>query len=84
MPLFCRDNASTNLRIAKLARIPHVGYNSHKLNLEVNAMVDTHPDLRNTIESVCNTMTSARSKLKNSAILRNITDLRPKLDNAPR
>ncbi len=47
-------------------------------------MVDTHPDLRNTIESVCNTMTSARSKLKNSAILRNITDLRPKLDNAPR
>ncbi len=81
---FFGDNASTNLRIVKLARIPHVGCNSHKLNLEVNAMVDAHSDLRNTIQSVRNTMTSARSELNNSAILRNITDLRPKPDNATR
>ncbi len=79
-----RDNASTNLRIAKLARIPDVGCNLLKFTFEVNAMVHAHPDLRNTIQSVRNTMTSARSELKNSAILRKITDLRPKPDNATR
>ena len=78
------DNASTNLRIAKISGIPHVGCASHKLHLEVNAMVSNHIDLKNTIDSVRETMSDARSKLKNAAILRNITDLRPKLDNDTR
>ncbi len=32
-------NTNTNLRAAKLAGVPHVGCASHRLNLEVDAMV---------------------------------------------
>lgn len=70
---FVGDNASTNLRVARLAKKTHVGCNSHKLNLEVHAMVEGHQDLKSTINSVRDTMKSAKGKLKNAAVLRNIT-----------
>lgn len=78
------DNCSTNHRIANLAGIPLIGCNSHKLNLEVNHMLSCHADLRTIIDSVHETMKSAKSKLKNAAVLRNITDLRPIINNATR
>lgn len=78
------DNASTNLRVARIGNVPHVGCSSHKLHLEVNTMVASHYDMKNTIDSVRETMTSARARLKNAAILRNITDLRPRIDNTTR
>lgn len=68
------DNCSTNLKVASLAKKPYVGCNSHKLNLEVNHMVDCHTQLKTTIETVHETMREAK-KLKNAALLRNPTDL---------
>ncbi len=79
---FLADNASTNLRIDKLAIVPHCA--SHRLNLEVNTMIASHLDLKNTVGSVHETMNSGRSKLKNAAILRNVTELKPKVDNITR
>lgn len=64
--------------------IPHVSCNSHKLNLEVNKMVDSAQGLNNTIESVHNTMKACKLKLNNAAILRNLTVLKPQFHNNTR
>ncbi len=81
---FVVDNPSTNIRIAKLAGIPYVGCNSHKLHLEVNVLVESHPDMRQNIDSVRDVMREAKTRLKNATVLRNITRLKPKLDNDTR
>ena len=47
-------------------------------------MIDAHTDLKCTVGSVRQTMSSVRGILKNAAILRNLTDLRPKINNATR
>ncbi len=78
------DNASTNIRLSKFTGMPHIGCNSHRLNLEVNQIISSHLDLGRTIECVRDTMKSAKMKLKNAAVLRNITDLKPKLYNNTR
>ena len=70
------DNASTNKRVSFLTSIPHAGCCSHKLNLEVRERLRVHGELRNALESVRNTMIVAKSRLKNTSILRNLTDLR--------
>ncbi len=71
---------STNHRISKLTSKTMVGCNSHKLNLEVNHMCDRNQDLGNTISSVRDTMRSEKT-LKNAAVLRNLTDLKPIMHN---
>jgi DNA-binding transcriptional MerR regulator len=75
------DNCSTNKKIARLMRKPHVGCMNHKLGLEVNRMVETHNDLNTVIECTHETMRAAKQKLKNAALLRNITDLKPVMHN---
>lgn len=67
------DNASNNIIVAKIPKLPHLGCCSHKLNIEVNAMVDRHLGLRIAIDSVGETMACAKSKLNNAAIVRNMT-----------
>eukprot|EP00171_Calliarthron_tuberculosum_P004682 IDg4682t1 len=62
---------------------PFVGCNSHKLNLEVNLMVDSQSDMRYVIESVHGTMASDK-QLKDAAILRNLTDYKPFMHNKTR
>ena len=47
-------------------------------------MIDAHTDLKYYVDSVRRTISRARRKLKNAAILRNLTDLRPKLENSTR
>lgn len=78
------DNCSVNKRIADLLEIPHVGCNNHKLNLEVRRMIDANSRIQGTIESIHKTMKSCKSGLKNRALLRNITDLCPVLNNQTR
>ncbi len=78
------DNTSTNLRIARLLGNPHVGCCNHKLNLDVELMVANSDDLKNCVSSVHNTMASAKMKLKNAALLRNLTELKPVLENKTR
>eukprot|EP00171_Calliarthron_tuberculosum_P023317 IDg23317t1 len=78
------DNTSTNKRVSALSGIPMVGCCSHKLNLEVKEMIRHHADLSRTIDAVHDTMKAAKSKLKNAAVLRNLTDLRPIMNNVTR
>ncbi len=73
-----------NRYIADLMDIPHVGCGSHKLNLEVKAIISTDRVLQYTIDSVHSTMTSCKSGLKKSALLRNANDLNPVLNDETR
>jgi hypothetical protein len=75
------DNAPTNIKITKDLKIPHVGCYSHKLSLDVEEMVKASDDMKNTIAKVHDVMACAKQKLRNAALLRNITDLRPILEN---
>lgn len=78
------DNTTTNLKIARDMGIPHVGCNSHKLNLDVERFVRNDSELSALIEKTHTLMTSAKRKLKNAALLRNETDLKPVLHNKTR
>eukprot|EP00171_Calliarthron_tuberculosum_P002072 IDg2072t1 len=78
------DNAAVNLRMARLINKPFVGCSNHKLNLDVNDMVRSSRDLSATIERVHSIMKHVKSSLRNSAMLRNLTDLRPVIHNETR
>lgn len=78
------DNASVNLRMSRLINKPFVGCSNHKLNLDVNDMVRNSRDLSATIDNVHNIMKHVKSRLKNSAKLRNLTNLRPVIHNETR
>jgi len=77
------DNVAVNIRTSRLAGKPHVGCASHRLNLEVQAMVRKNKDMSGVIDSVHEIMKMAK-RLKNQAILRNLTDLKPMLHNKTR
>ena len=78
------DNTKTNLKIARSLGVPHVGCNNHKLNLDVELWVKNTAQLQHTIDDVHATMLSAKSKLKNAALLQNETDLKPVIHNKTR
>lgn len=59
---------------------PLIGCTNHLLNLLVNAMVNSHCDLEDTIETVHNTVKEAK-QFQNAALLRNLTDYRPVMFN---
>ena len=81
---FISENTKTNFRISRLADKPHIVCNNHKLNLEVNNMIEHHVELSKTIETVHQTMRAARTRLRNAAVLKNLTDLRPVMHNDTR
>lgn len=70
---FISENCKVNLRIARISKIPLVGCNNHKLSLEVNSMIESTASLKNTIDEVRKTMDSAKNKIINAAMLRNLT-----------
>ena len=78
------DNCNLNRAVSSQLRIPHVGCSNHKLNLEVERMVDNDSTLKDCIDSVHRTMTDCRSKLRNRAMLRNLTTLSPIVENKTR
>ncbi len=75
------DNRSVNACIADPIGIPHVGCGSHKLNVEVRAMISTDRVMQYTIDSVHSTMKFWKSGLENRALLRNLTGPNPVLNN---
>ena len=78
------DNCSVNLKVAELLKIPHVACKNHILNLEVNEMVKNSRDLEGTINTIHETMSQCKKKLKNAALLRNLVNLVPVLHNKTR
>ena len=76
----CWDNAEVNMAIANLCNLPHLGCNSHRLNLAVKEFTKTSSNL---LEKVNNLMIKLRG-LKLSGKLRKLTDLRPVYRNDTR
>ena len=77
---FVGNNIALNLKIACLCGKPNIGFTSHKLNVEVNYMFKQHSELKITTDAVYVAMTEAKTKSKNAAILCNLTDCKPTLD----
>ncbi|KAI0558985.1 hypothetical protein FGB62_173g00 [Gracilaria domingensis] len=75
------DNCAFKKKVAKLLKILHVACKNHLLNLEVNYMVRTLPDFSNVNDSVHCTMLECKHMLRNSALLRNLVDLKPIIHN---
>ena len=78
------DSCSTNLKAAKLLGIPHIPCHNHLLHNEVNAWVNKHESVKNTVSSVENTMKKLRGSNKNMAILRKTCNLTPEVRNKTR
>jgi len=76
------DNTSVNRKLARLLKVPQVGCLNHRLALDVNDMINATPSLKDQIENIAKVMTECRASLKNAAILRNLTDLKPEKCNA--
>ena len=77
------DNTSTNVKTDRILGILHIGCNSHKLNLDMNDWMED-PILKAMIDSVASTMKEAKNSLKNAALLRRLTPLKPVLFNKTR
>ncbi len=69
-------STSANHRVARESGRHSIGCSSHKLNIEVNLMIENHHELCNAIESAHETMRAAK-QLKNATLLRKITELEP-------
>lgn len=78
------DNCAVNHRISDILTIPLVNCTSHLLNLQVEAMVQSDSELKDCVESVHDTMSDCRSRLRNRAMLRNLTRLVPVIENGTR
>eukprot|EP00171_Calliarthron_tuberculosum_P003916 IDg3916t1 len=78
------DNCAVNLRISDILKIPLVNCTSHLLNLQVEAMVQHDTSLKDCVQSVHETMSDCRSRLRNRAMLRNLTRLVPVIENGTR
>jgi hypothetical protein len=71
------DNANTNKALADQCNKPLIGCASHRFNLEVQEYLKQNP-WNSLLDKVHNLMLKLRT-LKNSALLRNHTQLRPQL-----
>eukprot|EP00171_Calliarthron_tuberculosum_P001491 IDg1491t1 len=78
------DNASVNRLVSELLGKPFIGCASHKLNLEVQRMIRKDKALSDLIDSIHATMSSCHRKLRDRAMLRNLTSLAPVLHNKTR
>ena len=78
------DNVSTNKKVAKLLGIPHIPCSNHLLNSETQYMISNAPVLANVLDSIHETMVGVKGSIKNTAVLRSLTNLRPEIGNATR
>lgn len=69
------DNDSVNNRVSRLLEVPLAGCSNNKLSLEVTRMMEKDRIRSTLVESVHDTMSTCMRKLKDQAILRNLTSL---------
>lgn len=72
------DNAAVNIKTSRLCGVPHIGCKNHKLNLEINRMINLDRKLEDSLEKLQRLMVSLKT-MKNSAALDAYTHLRPSL-----
>lgn len=77
------DNASVNIKVAKLINVPFVGCASHRLALAVKLLTDKNIANRNVILKVHTLMKKLRTII-NRSILREYTHLAPEIRNQTR
>ncbi len=75
------DICMVKQRIASMLQLPHVAYCSHKQRLEIRPVCERYTVLAEKIRSIGKTMTASKCRLKNRAIIRNVTSLAPLLPN---
>ncbi len=84
MICFIADSAKVNIKIDNRTKKLLVGCASHKLKLEFNRMTQNMTALSSVIISVHDNTNTVNSRLERSTIVRNLTDLRPVLNNETR
>jgi len=67
---------------ARLLKVPQDGCLNDRLALDVNDMINVTPSAKEQIVNITKVMTEAMVSLKNAAMLRNATDLKPPNPNA--
>lgn len=80
MLFFIADNASTNKKVAHLSRKKMVGCLNHLLNLDIEDMIKRDTKQSEIVSKVHCTMKEART-LKNSSVLKKVTDVSATLPN---
>ena len=74
------DYCNVNKKVAKLFGIAHFGCTKHKLNSEVQYMMENNQELSHVINEVHKTMLEFKKKLRNRSALRNLTSINPILN----
>lgn len=77
------DKTSVNHKIARLCGVPAIGCTNHRLNLQVERMIQEDSELGNVVESINSTTLEAK-QLKNAAVFRNLTHYKPLVYNRTR
>jgi hypothetical protein len=75
------DNTSVNLKLCRLQCKPHVGCKNHLVAVDFNDMIKGDTDLEENLAKVNDTMVKIKNSLKNTAVLRLLTPLRPSIDH---
>ena len=81
------DNCSVNKKMARLMKKPHLACMNHLLSSEVEHMVDASRaegsalGVADVVDKVHKTMSDAKGSIKNAAVLRTLTKLRPSMAN---
>ena len=78
------DSVKSNIKAARIMNIPHLDCNNHTLNLQVRLMIKEDKPLAKMIANMHEVMVSIKGSLKNSALLRKVTQLRPVIENVTR
>ena len=78
------DSVKSNIKAARIMNIPHLDCNNHTLNLQVRLMIKEDKPLAKMIENMHEVMVSIKGSLKNSALRRKVTQLRPVIENVTR
>lgn len=73
-----------NIKAARLLAIPHVNCHNHLLNAEINQWIKQNHIIKETVDTAQEEMKIARGSLKNQAVLRKTTNLKPEVGNATR
>ena len=68
------------MKLVHLLNVKHIGYKSHQFALAIRAILNSD-NMVNYLDAVHERMKSVKYKLTNTAMLRNINDLKPVIQN---
>jgi hypothetical protein len=72
------------MKLARLLKCAHVGCKNHQLNLDIEDYIRNNTQMSAAVTTVHATMVEVKGSLKNSAMLRRVTDLVPEIPGKTR